>query len=86
MPVDVKPRILSTNIDVDDGTRDIGLALSVAEYFGLKQEEAAAIIRRTARAVREWRDVARASGATASEIDLMASAFEDSDQEKALAM
>ena len=58
----------------------------MAEYFGLKQEEAAAIILRTAGAIREWRDVARVSGATASEIDRMAIAFEHSDQEKALAM
>ncbi len=86
VPVDVKPRILSTNIDLDEGTCDIGLCLSVAEYFGLKQKEAKEIIRRTAQAAREWRNVAKASGATASEIDRMASAFEHNDLDLALAM
>lgn len=86
VPVDVKPRILSTNIDLDDATCDIDLGLSVAQYFGLKHEDAKAVIRRTADTVRQWRDVARVLGATASEIDRMASAFEHRDLEEALSM
>lgn len=86
VPVDIKPRILSTNIDLDEATCDIGLGLSVAGYFGLKQKEAEAIIRKTADVVREWRELAKASGASATEIDRMASAFEHGDLDKALAM
>jgi hypothetical protein len=34
VPIDIKPRVLSTAIDLDDGTASLDLALSVAAYFG----------------------------------------------------
>jgi serine/threonine-protein kinase HipA len=83
VPVDVRPRILTTNIDLDDATCDIGLALSVAGYFGLTAKAAKAIISDVGRAVSTWRDVARANGARPSEIERMASAFEHDDLERA---
>lgn len=83
VPTDVKPRILTTNIDLDEATCDIDLALSVAEYFGLSAKEAKAIIAEVGHAVSTWRDVARANGAKASEIERVASAFEHDDLNKA---
>lgn len=83
VPVDVKPRILTTNIDLDEATCDIDLALSVAGYFGLSAKEAKAIVAQVGRAVSHWRDVARGHGAKPSEIARMASAFEHDDLARA---
>jgi len=33
VPVDIKPHVLSTAIDLDDGTASLKLALSVVDYF-----------------------------------------------------
>ena len=85
-PVDMKPRILSTNIDLDDGTCDLGLALSVAELFGLNIMSAKAIAKEVADAVINWRKVASKVGASYSEISRMASAFEHDDLAQALAL
>jgi serine/threonine-protein kinase HipA len=84
VPTDVKPRILTTNIDLDEATCDIDLALSVAGYFGLTAKKAKAIISQVGIAASTWRDVARRNGAKASEIDRMASAFEHDDLQRAL--
>jgi len=83
-PVDMKPRILSTAIDIDDATCDIGLAQSVASYFGMAAREADDIIRQVAKVVAAWRGVARMAGAGAAEIARMVSAFEHDDLERAL--
>jgi len=83
-PVDMKPRILSTAIDIDDATCDIGLAQSVAGYFGMAAREADDIIRQVAKVVAAWRGVARMAGAGAAEIARMVSAFEHDDLERAL--
>lgn len=83
VPTDVKPRILTTNIDLDEATCDIDLALSVAGYFGLTAKEAKAIIAQVGVAVSTWRDVARRNGAKAAEIERMASAFEHDDLQRA---
>jgi len=40
VPTDIKPRVLSTAIDLDDGTASLDLAMSVAGYFELAQEKA----------------------------------------------
>ncbi len=40
VPVDIKPRVLSTVIDLDDGTASLVLALEVAAYFELTPEQA----------------------------------------------
>ena len=83
VPVDVKPRILTTNIDLDEATCDIDLVLSVAGYFGLTAKEAKAIVSRVGHAVSTWRDVAKRNGAKAAEIERMASAFEHDDLDRA---
>jgi serine/threonine-protein kinase HipA len=85
-PSDVRPRILTTNINLDEGTCDIGLVQSAAEYFGLSPTSARAIIKQVATVTAGWREVARAAGAAAAEIRRMESAFEHDDLEKSLAL
>jgi serine/threonine-protein kinase HipA len=67
-PVDVRPRILTTSISLDDATCDLELVLSVAEYFGLAPAAARAIVKQVASATMTWREVARAAAATSAEV------------------
>ncbi len=85
-PVDVRARILTTNIDLDEGTCDLDLVLSVAELFDLSAAEARQIIKEVAAATRTWRDAAAAARARPAEIRRMESAFEHEDLQKALAL
>jgi serine/threonine-protein kinase HipA len=84
-PIDLRQRILTTNISLDEATCDLNLAKSVAEYFGLASARANVIIRQVATATARWRDVAAACGARPSEIRRMESAFEHADLARALA-
>ena len=83
-PVDVKARILTTNIDLDEGTCSVELLQDTAEFFGLGARPARAIIREVAEASRTWRTVAEEVGARRAEITRMASAFEHDDLQAAL--
>jgi serine/threonine-protein kinase HipA len=85
VPVDVKPRVLSTGIDPDDPSASLDLAFDVAEYFGLKDKEARAIAADIGGVVATWRDEAQKQGLAKGEIDRMESAFEHDDLKKALA-
>ena len=84
-PIDLKARVLSTNIDLDEGTCSIGLLESAAGYFGLALKPARQIIGEVARVTKGWRTVARQVGASAQEIERMASAFEHPELAHALA-
>jgi serine/threonine-protein kinase HipA len=84
VPVDIRPRVLSTAIDMDDPTASIELALKTSDYYGLKQADAAAIAQQVARTVANWRGEAAKLGISAREIERMASAFEHEDAKKAL--
>lgn len=84
VPVDLKARVLTTNINLDEGTCSIDLLESAAGYFALSLAEARAILGQVAGATSRWREVARAVGAPAAEIDRMASAFEHDDLQRAL--
>jgi len=75
VPIDVKPRVLSTEIDFGDGTASLELALSVAEYFELTHNEARRHISEVRDAVSSWRDVAAGLDIPPRQIDRMASAF-----------
>lgn len=79
VPLDVRPRILSTAITFDDAMASLELAFEVAEYF----EMDAATARRTAAevgsAVSAWRSEAAELGISKAEIERMESAFEHSD-------
>ncbi len=78
-PVEIKPRILTTTIDLNDGTASLDLALSVLKDFRLSQDEAKAIMKEVGIEVAKWRDVAQTLGLNKAEIDRMVSAFEHSD-------
>lgn len=84
VPQDVRPRILTTGISVEDGTCDIDLVLDVAEYFGLATRDAKAIVKEVAEATRTWRETAEAAGARPRESERMRTAFEHADLDKAL--
>lgn len=84
VPTDIKPRVLSTAIDLDDGTASLKLALEVAGYFELAADEARRIATQVGKAVASWRKVAAKMGLTAPEIDRLASAFEHEDLKAAL--
>lgn len=85
-PVDLRKRILTTNINLDEGTCDLDLVLSVAEYFGLNRAAARESVKSVATATGSWREVAANAGASAAEIRRMASAFEHDDLGKAQAL
>jgi serine/threonine-protein kinase HipA len=85
-PVDIRQRILTTSISLEDGTCDIDLVLSVAEFFSLTAAEAKTIIKQVGTATAKWRDVATVLGARKTEIQRMESAFEHTDLAKALAL
>jgi serine/threonine-protein kinase HipA len=86
VPTDMKPRILTTAIDLDDGTASLKLAFQVAGYFELSENEARKIAGQVGHAVAAWRREAKQLGLTAPEIDRMASAFEHEDAKAALAL
>lgn len=79
VPVEVKPRVLSTAISLDDGTASLELAMEVAGYFELKAARAREIAGEVGAAVGEWRGVAAKFGLSVAEMERMASAFEHRD-------
>ena len=86
VPTDIKPRVLTTAIDLEDGTASLALALGVASYFELGSDEARTIAAQVGKAVATWRREAAKLSLTTSEIDRMASAFEQDDLNAALAL
>lgn len=79
VPTDIRPRVLSTAIDMDDPTASMDLALETAGHYGLEREDAMAIARDVGQAVASWRDEARRLGISSREMERMASAFEHAD-------
>jgi serine/threonine-protein kinase HipA len=79
VPVDIKPRILTTAINEDDNTASLALAIDVAGYFDLKEAAAKKIAAEVGKAVSKWRDEAARHGLTKGEIERMASGFEHED-------
>lgn len=84
VPTDIKPRILTTAINEDDGTASLALAMSVANYFELDAARASEIAKQVGKAVSTWRNEAAHHGVGKSEIDRMASAFEHEDLKEAV--
>jgi serine/threonine-protein kinase HipA len=78
--------VLTTNIDLDEGTCSLDLLESASQLFGLTLPGARAIIKEVATATAAWRDTAKACGARSAEIHRMASAFEHDDLKRALAL
>ncbi|NGX61648.1 MAG: hypothetical protein K940chlam9_01137 [Chlamydiae bacterium] len=83
-PTDIKPRVLSTAIDLVDPTASIDLALDVAEYFDLSPQKAKSILREVGRTTALWRVEAAKLKIKKQAIDRMASAFEHEDLKKSL--
>jgi serine/threonine-protein kinase HipA len=79
VPTDIKPRVLATAIDLDDGTASLHRVMDVAGYFELDGETARGIAAEVGRTVKTWRNEATRLGLSPSEIDRMASAFEHAD-------
>lgn len=84
VPVDIKPRILTTAIDEADGTASLDLAFEVAPHFGVKPDKAKIIVQEVGAAVARWRETAAATGLAAKEIERMATAFEHEEQRTAI--
>jgi serine/threonine-protein kinase HipA len=86
MPVDVKPRVLSSAIDDEDQTASLELALSVAEYFDIDAAEAMQIAGEVGGVVTGWRAEAAGRGISGVEADRMESAFAHADLKAACAL
>ena len=85
VPIDIKPRILTTAINEDDGTASLALAMGVAAYFELDDKKARDIAAQVGKAVSRWRDEAARHGLIKPEIERMSSAFEHEDLKAAVA-
>src|SRR3546814_4943453 len=79
VPADLKARVLTTNIDLDEGTCSLDLLEAASAFFALTLPQARAIIKEVAVVTATWRDTAKAVGARSAEITRMASAFEHND-------
>lgn len=86
VPLDVRPRVLSCAIDLEDTTASLDLCLSVSGYFELDEGDARRIAREVAEAVSGWRTEAANLGVSKDEIVRMASAFEHDDLKTALSI
>jgi serine/threonine-protein kinase HipA len=83
-PTDIKPRILSTAIDLIDPSASLDVAVSVAHYFDLDNLQAKNIFKEMGSATALWREEAIRLKIKKAEIDRMASAFEHEDLKKAM--
>lgn len=84
VPADLKARVLTTNINLDEGTCSLDLLEESCQYFALSLREARNIIKEVVIATSTWRSTAKKLGVRPTEIDRMASAFEHSVREEAL--
>ncbi len=85
-PSDVRPRVLSTAIEIDDATASLDLVLETAQYYGINVSDARRIAIEVAKVVSDWRTAAARLNIHSREIERMASAFVHQDIEKALAL
>jgi serine/threonine-protein kinase HipA len=84
VPADIKARVLTTNISLDEGTCSLDLLEAAAEYFSLSLAQARTIIKEVALVTSRWRDIAKEVGARSTEIQRMASAFEHDELKRAM--
>jgi serine/threonine-protein kinase HipA len=83
VPLETKPRVLSTNIALDDGTASLDLAFEVADYFKLSAKRARAIVGQVGKVVARWGEEAGELGIGKTDRERMASAFNHDDLQKA---
>jgi serine/threonine-protein kinase HipA len=86
VPADIKARVLTTNISLDEGTCSLDLLEAAAEYFSLSLAQARVIIKEVALVTSRWRDIAKDVGARPTEIQRMASAFEHDELKRAVVL
>ena len=86
VPTDLKARVLTTNIDLDESSCSLDLLEAAAGFFALTLAQARSVIKEVATVTATWRDTAREVGARPAEIDRMASAFEHDDLKRALVL
>ena len=84
-PMDVGGRVHVLAINEQDRSGSLDLALSVAGYYGLQQQDARLIAGEVAAAAARWRETALAQKIPKFEIERLASAFAHRDLEQALA-
>lgn len=86
MPSDIKARVLTTNISLDEAICSLDLLESAAEYFSLSLAQARVIIKEVALVTSRWRNIAKEVGARSAEIQRMASAFEHDELKRAIVL
>ena len=86
VPTDIKARVLTTNITLDEATCSIDVLEEAAAFFGLGLPAARGMIREIATVTATWREVAKEVGARSAGVTRMASAFEHRELERALAL
>ncbi len=86
VPTDIKPRVLTTSIDLENNSASLDLAMSVKGYFELDDDNAHSTAAEVGKAVTTWRKEAAQMGLTRAEINRMASAFEHDDLKAAVSL
>jgi serine/threonine-protein kinase HipA len=81
---DIKPRVLSTTIDLIDPSASLDLAFNVGAYFELSHTVMKQIAKEVALATAKWQTTAKILNILKREIDRMSSAFEHEDLKKAI--
>lgn len=84
VPVDIKPRVLSTAIDLIDPNASVDLAMDVSHYFSLDKIKAKKILKEVGTITTLWRQEAMKLKIKKGELDRMSTAFEHEDLQKAL--
>jgi serine/threonine-protein kinase HipA len=79
VPVETKPRFLSTGITFDSTEASLELALDVAQEFGIDKRLAEQMAREVGDVVSDWRSEAAGIGLSRRMIERMESAFEHRD-------
>ena len=86
VPTDIKARVLTTNISLDEATCSLDLLEAAAEYFSLSLAQARMILKEVALVTSRWREIAKEVGARSAEIQRMASAFEHEELKRAMVL
>jgi serine/threonine-protein kinase HipA len=81
--METKPRELSTNITLDDGTASLDLALEVANHFKLSAKRARAIVGQVGKVVARWDEDAGELRIRKADRERMTSALNHDDLQKA---
>lgn len=85
VPIDVKPRVLSSAIDFEDQSASMDLAFEVAPYFELKTDQACEAAASIAGVLSNWRNEANSFGLDHTACERIKTAFEHDDLEIAKA-